>query len=372
MIKQLLTFTACAAFLAIPTGSALAQNATGGEASIETGASYSSRRGGIAFIGLNADNLFGRGIDIRLGYQASQDGRALNANVSQTYQLGQTALGQDTYLRGTLTGRASDWSSQDYSLAHYGAEITAGAETASGLHYRGRIFWQSDSVDDFDEDISPLAAIPLDNSTAIGVGVGLGYSTFTDTNPLATGLNLQGNVTLATPLGDREWVAAEVSGQYNAAIADGMVLALAAETGQINGRNGQDVHIADRAFIGNPMPRGFAYTGIGPRDVSGDRVDTALGGNSYLTSSAELRIATPYPAVVVGIFADAGALWDLDETEGGASAVIDDSYALRTSAGLSVYWDTQIGLVQINAAKPIAKQDNDKIENFSINLNFQF
>ena len=34
--------------------------------------------------------------------------------------------------------------------------------------------------------------------------------------------------------------------------------------------------------------------------------------------------------------------------------------------------DTQIGLLQINAAKPIAKQENDKIENFSINLNFQF
>jgi outer membrane protein insertion porin family len=372
MIKALLIWATSAGFIAMTAGSVAAQDSAGGQANFETGASYSSLRGGIAFIGLNADNLFGRGLDLGLGYQAGEDGSALNANISQVFRRGDTAFGQNTSVRATLTGRASDWSSQDYSLAHYGAEIAVGAQSDAGLRYSLRAFWQSDTLDDFDDNISPLAATPLDNSTAIGVGGSLGYSTYTENTPLAVGLDVQGSVSTATALGDREWIAAELSWRYGAPLPYGVVLAMKAEAGLITEQGGTAVNIVDRAFIGNPMPRGFAYTGIGPRDVFGDNINTALGGNNYMTSSVEVRFPTPIPAVTLGVFADAGAVWGLDETTGGASGTIDDSYYLRSSAGVSIYWDTPIGLLQINAAEPINKQPNDEIEEVSINLNFQF
>ena len=84
------------------------------------------------------------------------------------------------------------------------------------------------------------------------------------------------------------------------------------------------------------MPRGFANKDLGPRDFVEGSVDTALGGNEFVTSSIELRVATPNPDITVAGFADAGALWGLDEVTGGASGTIDDSYFLRTSVDLSL------------------------------------
>ncbi|MFA8440563.1 BamA/TamA family outer membrane protein [Yoonia sp.] len=356
--------------------SALAHSAAfaqaGGEAAIETGASYSSLRGGLAFIGVSADDLLGSGLDFRLGYQAGEDGEALSATTSKTFSFGSTALGEDTFARATLNARTSDWSSQAYALETYRASVEVGAETLSGFRYTGRLFWQQDSVDDFSDDVSPLAAIPLDASTAVGLGVGLGYSTFTAQGPMATGFDVRGNFALATSAGDREWASSEIAAQYNAGLPMGLVLAMQAEAGKIEGRNGDSVSIVDRAFIGNPMPRGFAYTGLGPRDFVEGSVDTALGGNEFVTSSIELRVATPNPDITVAGFADAGALWGLDEVTGGASGTIDDSYFLRTSVGLSLYWDSAFGLLQLNIAKPIDKRDTDQEERVSLNLNFQF
>jgi len=344
----------------------------GGSASLTTGASYSSLRGGLAFVGLEADDLLGSGIDLSLGHQAGEDGGAFNARVSKTYALGDTALGTQTFVRVVLEGQTTDWTSQTYSMEHFGANVTVGAETNSGLRYDAQLFWQSDSLGNLGPSVSPLVPTGLDGSTAVGVGVGLGYSTFTSRGPLATGFDAHGSFLWATPAGDREWVAAEIGAQYNAQLPYGLVLAVQGDAGRIEGRGGDDVSIVDRAFIGNDAPRGFSYSGLGPRDYVLGGVDTALGGNSYLTASLELRTPTDNLAITLGAFVDAGALWDLDVTAGGASGMIDDSYSLRSAAGVAVYWDTSIGLLQLNVAKPIESRDYDKEEVVSLNLNFQF
>ncbi|QEE37577.1 BamA/TamA family outer membrane protein (plasmid) [Octadecabacter sp. SW4] len=35
---------------------------------------------------------------------------------------------------------------------------------------------------------------------------------------------------------------------------------------------------------------------------------------------------------------------------------MDDSQFVRSSAGIAVYWDTPIGLMQVNVAKPLQSQ----------------
>lgn len=353
------------------TGATAAAQDTGGAANVEMGGSYSSLRGPLVFAGFNADNLLGSGLDTSLSYQAGESGEALGATLRKTFKLGDTALGFDTFVDATFDAASSDWDVQDYASEHYGATLRVGARDAVGLRYNARLFWQTDSLDDLSDDISPLVT-PLDDSTAIGVGLGLSYSTFADTGPLATGFDIGASWSLATPAGDREWVATEINGQYNAALREGMVLSLQGEAGQIQGQNNMDVGIVDRAFIGNPTPRGFAFGGIGPRDRDGFGVDTALGGNTYFASTIEMRIATPNPDLTIGAFADAAGLWDLDQTSGGASGVIDDSFSLRSSVGLSLYWDTSIGLVQLNLAKPIDRIETDQEERLSLNLGFRF
>ena len=355
--------------LACTAAPALAQT-TGGAANAELGASYSSLRGPLAFVGLNADNLMGSGLDIALGYQAGESGEALDARLRKTFPLGDTAFGTDTRLAVSVDAFRADWDYQDYATDHIGADISLAAATPTGLRYATRLFWQQDSLSDFSDTISPLVK-PLDASTAIGVGASLGYSTFTGTGPLETGFDIGATVTLATPAGDREWLATELTAQYNTPLTRGAILAVSGEAGQISARGDSTVGIIDRAFLGNPSPRGFSYAGLGPRDLT-DTVDTALGGNRYVVSSVEVRVPTPNPDLTVAAFADAGALWDLDTTTGGAAGEIDDSYDLRTSVGLSVYWDSSFGLVQLNIAKPVDTVAGDQEEQVSLNLNFRF
>ena len=359
-----------AVMLACGAGPANAQD--GGAASIETGLSYSSQRGALAFVGVSADDLMGSGIDISLGYQASEDGEGLDGRIGWTREFGETAMGADTFVSTRISGRISDWPADAYTLESYGIEVVAGAAIADNLSYQGRVFAQQDTLSDFDDNISPLAAVPLEKSQLIGFGAGVSYVDLSGTGVMATGLAANASFNVATSAGDREWSSIEGGFQYNAPLPMNTVLAVGAEAGQIAGRNGQTVHIVDRAFLGNPSPRGFAFAGLGPRDyVEGD-VDTALGGNRYVTSSIELRVPTANPALTFAAFVDAGAVWELDEVEGGASGTIDDSYALRTSIGLSVYWETAIGPVQLNLAKALDSEPFDRLETVSLGLGFRF
>lgn len=369
-----MTYSPSLSFLALGLClvSAPAQAQEGGEAAIETGVSYSSQRGGLAFVGLTAQDLMGSGLNADISYRAGEDGEGLAADIGWRRALGDTALGQDSFLRLGLFGQKSDWSSDAYTLETYGADLRLGAETAGGLRYAGRLFWQQDTLDDFADSISPLAAVPLDQSQVVGIGAEIGYNTLTGRGPLATGFAVSGSVNLATPLGDREWVSTEASASYTLGLGRGMVLALGGDAGQIAGRGGDEVVIVDRAFLSNPLPRGFAYGGIGPRDVVAGSVDTALGGNRFVTSSVELRVPTGSPNLTVAGFVDAGALWELDTVAGGASGTIDDSYFLRTSVGVAAYWETPLGLLQINLAKPTQSRETDVAENLSIDFGFQF
>ncbi|QEE37544.1 BamA/TamA family outer membrane protein (plasmid) [Octadecabacter sp. SW4] len=276
-----------AAVLGFSAGMAMAQD--GGAASLTTGVSYSSLNGGLAFIGVQADDLLGTGIDLSLDYQAGDDGEALNGFIAKSYGLGDTALGFDTFVRVGLGAQTANFDSRDFSIEHFSANVTMWATAANGLTYDAQLFWQSDTLADFDPSVSPLVANDTDGSTATGVSIGLGYSTFTDRGPLALGFDMGGTLTYATSLGDREWMAAEVGTRYNTALPYGLVLAMRADAGRIEGRGDSIVNIVDRAFIGSDAPRGFTDTGIGPRDFVDGSVNTALGGKTYWTASLEVH-----------------------------------------------------------------------------------
>lgn len=356
--------------LLLSASTAMAQD--GGAANLTTGVSYSALNGGLAFIGLEANDLFNSGVDLQLDYQAGEDGEALFGFVSKRYDLGDTALGYDTFVRAGLGAQTADFDSRDFSIEQFSTDVTIGATSVSGLTYNANLFWQTNTLADFASNVSPLVVDDVDGSTVAGVSFGLGYSTFVDSGPLALGYDINGSVSIATALGDREWTAAEVGARRSSALPYGMVLAMSVDAGHIEGRGDNAVNIVDRAFIGGDAPRGFANAGIGPRDFVDGSVDTALGGNSYWTASLEVRTPTPNPAITVGVFVDAGSLWDLDVTAGGASGTINDDAYLRSSAGISVYWDTVIGLMQVNVAKPIERQSFDEEEVVSLNLNFEF
>lgn len=357
--------------LLAPLGAAEAQEAGGG-ASVSMGSSYSSLRGGLAFLTFDAEDLLGSGIDAQLRYEGGEDGNAGRLRMGKTFALGETRFGLESYLRGSVEGSESDWDSDEYALSRVRADLRFGAEMAPNLGYEFRLFWSDDDLKRFASDASPLVVAERGRSTSAGVALNLGWSTL-DTPVLPTmGERLILDMAVATPLGDREWVSVAASGGIARPIGQRAVMSFVAEAGAIEGLDGQTVGIVDRAFAGNPMPRGFAGGGIGPRDHVSGSTDTSLGGNRYVTASAEIRFKTANPLFQIGTFIDAGSVWSLDRTAGGASGTIDDGFSLRASAGISIYWNSPLGLLQASFAAPIHKEPHDVEENVSLGLSVRF
>ena len=130
--------------------------------------------------------------------------------------------------------------------------------------------------------------------------------------------------------------------------------------------------VTDRFFLSSSQLRGFSARGVGPRDTGATNADV-LGGNKY----AVLRLEADFPlglpeeyGISGGVFADFGSLWDLDDTAG--AAVVDDSFELRSSVGFSIFWDTPIGPLRLNFAKPIEKNALDDENTFDITISTQF
>ncbi len=61
--------------------------------------------------------------------------------------------------------------------------------------------------------------------------------------------------------------------------------------GYVDGWNGDDVRLMDLFYKGGETVRGFANSGMGPRDsLTGD----SLGGKIYYVATAEVRFPLPY------------------------------------------------------------------------------
>ena len=145
------------------------------------------------------------------------------------------------------------------------------------------------------------------------------------------------------------------------AILEGGIISVASGT----------TRITDRFFLSSSQLRGFAARGVGPRDTDAGNSDV-LGGNKYVSLRFEADFPLGLPeeyGIAGGVFADFGSLWGLDNTLGGA---VDDGFELRSSVGVSVFWETPIGPLRLNFAKPIEKNALDETNTFDITISTQF
>ncbi len=109
----------------------------------------------------------------------------------------------------------------------------------------------------------------------------------------------------------------------------------------------------DRFFKGGDSFRGFALAGIGPREISAQAGENALGGDAYAIGTAELRLPDFLPAdygVGLSLFTrcSARSAISIPEQSGSDCAVpgstcIKDNMALRATAGLGISWKSPFG-----------------------------
>ncbi|MFE0015061.1 autotransporter assembly complex family protein [Mesorhizobium sp. NPDC059054] len=124
------------------------------------------------------------------------------------------------------------------------------------------------------------------------------------------------------------------------------VLAGRAAIGSIVGASLQDVP-ADRRFYagGGGSVRGYAYQGIGPKDINGQ----PIGGLSYFETSAEMRIGITDTIGIVP-FVDAGTV---------STEQFPDFSNMKVGAGVGLRYITPFGPLRIDGAVPLNREPGD-------------
>ncbi len=245
------------------------------------------------------------------------------------------------------------------------------------------------------------------------VGVSLTFDTRNDPIRPTRGWRLGGSVRFAGLGGDVNYYQGEATGAIYHPLLLGLVGALKGRAGYIEGYGGDDVRLSDRFFEGASSFRGFEVAGVGPRfltssgairddagDITGQLptrregalAGQAIGAKAYAIGSAEILIPLPLPeeyGIRAALFSDFGAVGLVDDstkilnndptqfidTDGngiGDLAPVQDDFAFRVTAGVSVSWDSPFGPVRFDFAEIIRKEEYDRTEGFRFSAGTNF
>jgi outer membrane protein insertion porin family len=169
--------------------------------------------------------------------------------------------------------------------------------------------------------------------------------------------------------------------------------------GDLSTFGGYKPRIQDNFNLGPSLVRGFAPGGIGPRDSNiltsfNNNRGNSLGGSNYVGASLEVQFPFWYLPKDLGLrgalFADAGSLWNFSGRtnyannmptipgvtcigaytpqagfgQGNCVVPIANKFAIRSSVGASVLWNSPMGPIRFDYAVVTSKVYGDITQNF--------
>lgn len=329
---------------------------------ISLGAGFSSTQGALADIALRERNLLGRGQDLRLGFQVSQEQQQIDLSFTEPYFLDRPLLaGVDVF---RIIRDNTDESSFDLDTA--GISLRMGYRITEPLSQRWKYTFRRDDIDP-ESDASRFIRKEEGVSYTSSIGQDLIYDTRDNRFEPTEGYTLSLSNEIAGLGGSVHYFRTEVGASWYYSLLDEVVLGVGGKAGYIVGL-GEDVGLNDRFFKGGESLRGFAVSGIGPRD---SLTDDALGGNRYTTASAEVTfpLGLPQELGLRGrVFTDVGTLGGIDDND----SLIQESESLRASVGVGLTWRSPFGPIRLDFAEPILKEDFDEVDRFLFSFGTRF
>lgn len=339
--------------------------------SLALGASYSAIGGFGANIAFSERNFLGRGQLISLEFNTTGS--------TGTYSFGfaePAFLGRD--LRFGLNGSYSETdsatgTSYDTRSGVFSPSIQFPVSEYGRLGFNYTV--RADEIRNVPTNSS--AILQAEGRRGLEFTSALGY-TYTY-RTLNTGLNPDAGVLLrfgqevAGLGGDKRYLTTTALGVAERKVVNNEVTLRAIVEGGAHTQFGGGISTINERFTLNNRMRGFDAFGVGPRDLGAVNQD-ALGGNFFAVAKVEAEFPLGLPeeyGIRGGAFLDLGSVWGLDNTAG-TSGTVDDSAALRSAVGVSVFWDTPIGPLRFNFSRAIAKQSFDKVRNFDLTISTRF
>lgn len=330
---------------------------------LSVGAGFSTVDGPIADFGIRERNFLGKGQDVKLSAQLSGRREEFDFGFTEPYFLDRDlAAGFDLF---HTTTDYQDESSFDEKSSGLGLRLgyPLGIDLRQRLYYR----FEATDISNVDPGASFFIRRQEGSRTMSMIGQEITYDKRDSRINPSDGYIVRLSTDVAGLGGSTQFGRLKTGGAVYFPVDRDWVLSLSAEAGAIEGI-GEDVRISDRFFLGGDNLRGFAFAGVGPRDIS---TRDSLGGNLYGRGSVEMRVPLGLPeelGFAGHVFSDFGTLTSVDDK--GPDVVDDGSIRMSVGAGLS--WQSPFGPIRVDFAAPVVDKEYDETEIFRLSFGTTF
>ena len=344
---------------------------------------YSSTEQIVGSVELSERNLLGRGQFLKLNTTVSFKRQQVDFSFTEPYFMGMPiSAGFDLFATKT-----DNTDTSSYESSNIGGALRTGfkLDELSNVGFKYTLAYRDVSGID-ESDASPAIIAQEGSSLKSSIGATYTWDDLDDPNRPSLGFRGQLESEIAGLGGDTYYGRLEAHGWYFMPIyEESVVLKLEANAGHIEGFNGKDVPLQDRFFKGADTFRGFASSGVGPRQVSNGGGTDAIGAQSYAIATAELTFPVGLPeawGIEGAAFSDFGTVFGTPEstladgvgtcdTSGGPCTVFDTA-DLRASVGAGLIWQSPFGPLRFEVAYPLLKAKKDEEEWFRFSIGTRF
>ena len=349
-------------------------------------AGYSSTEKIIGSVELTERNLMGKGQFLRLNTSLSFKKQSVDFSFTEPYFMGMPlSAGIDLFARKTDNKDESSYESKQI-----GGALRTGfkLDEFSTMNFKYSLAYRE--VDGINVAKASPAIIAQEGSTVkSAVGATYTWDDLDDPNRPILGFRGQLESEVAGLGGDTYYGRLEAHGWYFMPLyEESIVLKLEANAGHIEGFNGRDVPLQDRFFMGSDTFRGFAQSGVGPRQTNNAGGNDSIGAESYAIATAEVTFPVGLPeawGIEGAAFTDVGTVFGTSEqtladgtgtcnTPGapGVNCTVFDTTALRASVGAGLIWQSPFGPLRFELAYPLKKTKFDETEWFRFSIGTRF
>ena len=346
--------------------------------SLNLGVGYSQADKLSLAAGINQDNVFGTGNSLSLSLDTSSFSRSLSLSATDPY-FTDSGISR-TYGFYYRTSRPYDAQEGDYKLVRSGASVSFGVPFTEddtvffGLGLESNRVTSGSQLPEVYNDF-----VKEFGSPATGVPLTVGWARDTRDSFLAPTRGRYQRVNgVASFAGDMRYATASYQFQQYWPLSRQYTLAFNTEFSAGWGMNGRSLPVF-KYFTGGGLGsvRGFQQGTLGGTsylvDADGQRTATEANVGGERSVVANLEFIAPLPGAGNDKtlrwfgFVDAGNVYCSN-----SATVICRSNALRASGGIGLSWISPVGPLRLAWAKPIRKEEGDKLQAFQFQIGTSF
>ncbi|WP_439138257.1 outer membrane protein assembly factor BamA [Roseicyclus sp.] len=333
-------------------------------------ASFSTDTGPGLAVNFAESNFLGRGQALEFGFNTTDGSRAFNLSFTEpAFRARDLELGLNAFYTETTD------QNRNFDTLDVGLRTSLGFPISEFGRLNTYLGVEQNEISGLDAaSSSPILFAEQGERLLSYVGVQYAYDTRNGGLDPTRGVRLQFGLEYAGLGGDTEYLRASFLGiAEQQVLREDVTLRASFEGGALEMLGGSS-RLADRFFLSSRQMRGFDAFGLGPRDTAATNQD-ALGGNFFSVARFEAAFPLGLPdeyGISGGLFYDIGSVWGLDNRAGAGGMMVDDSQQLRSSIGVSIFWNTAIGPLRFNFSRALEFESYDRTRDFDLTVETRF